>query len=102
MGLASARRRGCGDWREAQKIALGMLLQQLDQGHVDVGHRGLLRSVVEVRKLHHKPTSSMGTPATPQARRESPPRPWTLLEKLKVWRRDLGAFSPTARLETGF
>jgi hypothetical protein len=62
----------------AQEIAVVMLLQQFDQGHVGVGHRGLLRSVVEVRKLHHKPTSSMATPATPQARRESTPRPWTL------------------------
>ncbi|SFE71317.1 hypothetical protein SAMN04515678_11468 [Roseivivax sediminis] len=37
----------------AEKVSLVVLLQQLDQGHVGLGHRGLHRSVVEVRKLHH-------------------------------------------------
>jgi hypothetical protein len=55
-----------------------MHLQQLDQGHVGDGHQGLLRSVDEVRKLRHESTSSMATPATPQARRESTARQWTL------------------------
>ncbi len=37
----------------AQKIPLIVLLQQFDQVHVVLGHRGLHRFVVEACKLHH-------------------------------------------------
>lgn len=37
----------------SQETALIVLLQQINQRHVGLGHRGLHRSVVEIRNLHH-------------------------------------------------
>jgi site-specific DNA recombinase len=68
---------GLGD--RAEEIPVILLLQQLDQRHAGVGHRGLPRFVVDVGKLHHS-RCPRWPPwlATPPPGGELPPRLGTL------------------------